>query len=162
MLRGVVGGRQMARRAHAIPFCPQLEAVRLVAVRTTHAGRVHLALHERAVDVDLAVDLAVGVIEPRAQRFRHVVVEERLADLVVRPIVIDRRFQGFQLLNLFPDRQREVEGLKLGDVVRRVNGMPVERPDQFMKVWKSLASADQLSVEVVRGREPLIVTWAIR
>ena len=81
----------------------------------------------------------------------------------VRPVVYDGVFYGFQLLSLFPQREARVPlPIRVGDIVQMINGMSVERPDQFMTIWSNLAQARQLSIRLVRDGEPLLVTWAIR
>lgn len=83
--------------------------------------------------------------------------------VAVRPVVSDGIFFGFQLLSLFPERDaRSPLPIRVGDIVQTVNGMSIERPDQFMSIWASLAHANQLSVRIIRNGEPLLVTWAIR
>jgi general secretion pathway protein C len=77
----------------------------------------------------------------------------------VRPVVVDGRFGGFQILSLF-DGEGE-HALKPGDIVQRVNGRSIERPDQFFEVWKTLPGAETLTVQIVRNRQPLLVTWTI-
>ena len=86
-----------------------------------------------------------------------------VSQLSVRPIVTrDERFFGFQLVSLFPGREAETElPIKKGDIVRRINGQPIERPEQFMALWDSLASATHLSIQVLRGEQPLLITWEI-
>ena len=85
-----------------------------------------------------------------------------LQQVPVRAVVHQRHFVGFQVLGLFPDEADiQVTGLRLGDVVQRVNGSPVERPDQFMKIWKALPQADHLTVQFLRRSQPLEVTWRI-
>mgnify|MGYP003694035785 CR=1 FL=1 len=68
--------RQVALRAERIALGSQLRAVRVVAVRAGDPGGMHAALQERAVFVDLAVDLPVGVIETGFEQRRQVGVEE--------------------------------------------------------------------------------------
>jgi hypothetical protein len=62
-----------------IALCAQLAAVRLMAVAACDAARVHLALQERAPDVDLVALLAVGVIERIGKQRRAIVIEKRFA-----------------------------------------------------------------------------------
>src|SRR6266566_5854016 len=69
----------MALRTEAIALGQQLRAVRVVTVRAGDAGGMHAALQERAVLVDLAVDLSVGVIETRLEQRRQIAVEVGLA-----------------------------------------------------------------------------------
>ena len=84
--------------------------------------------------------------------------------LSVRPIVTrDDRFFGFQLMALFPGREDKTAlPIQTGDIVQRVNGQSIERPEQFMSVWQSLATASHLSIQLMRGDQSLLVTWVIR
>jgi hypothetical protein len=63
----VVDLRLVASRAEVVPGGEELEAVDVVAVAATNVVAVHLALHERAVDIDLLENLAVGVVETVVQ-----------------------------------------------------------------------------------------------
>ena len=51
--------------------------------------------------------------------------------------------------------------LRQGDIVTRVNGGAVERPDQFMKLWEQLPRRDELVVELVRERKRVTLRYAI-
>ena len=80
----------------------------------------------------------------------------------VQPVLLGESFYGFQLRAIFPDYPEFTEdAIRTGDIVQRVNGMPIERPDQFMAAWESLARSDHLSVRVVRDGKALLVTWLI-
>ena len=68
---------------NAISRRAQGETVRIVAVATGHPSAVHPALHERAVLVDLAVDLPVSVIERGSEERGQMGVHERPAVLIV-------------------------------------------------------------------------------
>lgn len=48
-----------------------------------------------------------------------------------------------------------------GDVIVGVNGMPLERPDQFMAAWEGLKEADELRLEFLRGGRALVLRWEI-
>jgi len=86
-----------------------------------------------------------------------------VSQLSVRPIVTrDENFYGFQLMSLFPGRESGSElPIRQGDIVRRINGQSIERPEQFMALWNSLGSASHLSIQVLRGDQPLLITWEI-
>lgn len=80
----------------------------------------------------------------------------------VQPVLLGESFYGFRLRAIFPDYPEFAEdAIRAGDIVQRVNGMPIERPDQFMTAWESLAEASHLSVRVVRDGKALLVTWLI-
>ena len=85
-----------------------------------------------------------------------------IQQVTVRPVLMDRRFYGFQLVELFPESP-ELQNLpiKVGDIVQQANGISIERPDQFMKAWQSLGSADYLSLRVIRDGRPMQITWLV-
>ena len=72
----VVGRRQVALGADGVAGRPQCEAMRFVAVAAGDARLVHLALHERAVDVHFFEDLAVDVVQAYFQQSGEVGVQQ--------------------------------------------------------------------------------------
>lgn len=63
-------------------------------------------------------------------------------------------FVGFRIVS-FRDPQGIYAGVDLtpGDVVLRVNGSPIERPEQALAVWNGLRVTSELCVEYVRNGE---------
>jgi type II secretory pathway component PulC len=64
----------------------------------------------------------------------------------VRPAFRSGRFLGWRVL--------DYEGpgpVRVGDIVMRVNGHGLERPEHFMRAWASLDGRGDLVVELVRG-----------
>jgi hypothetical protein len=59
----IVPGRQVTLRTHAVSGRTQLQAVRFVAVAAGHSGTIHLALQERAIDIDFILHLAIGMVQ---------------------------------------------------------------------------------------------------
>ncbi|MCB9729617.1 MAG: hypothetical protein H6744_04930 [Deltaproteobacteria bacterium] len=83
--------------------------------------------------------------------------------VAVRPVMLDGRFTGFQLLSLFPDQpELATRAIRAGDIIQRVNDQPIGRPEEFMAVWESLAGADHLAIQFVRDGRVLRVTWLIQ
>jgi type II secretory pathway component PulC len=72
------------------------------------------------------------------------------------------RFHGWRLVTFFPGdaRFRGVD-LRAGDVVMRVNGNSVERPEQLLQVWQALRTASELVVDVERAGTPRTLRWTI-
>ena len=60
--------------AQRVPLGAQAAFVGIVTVATRDARRIHTALQERAVDVDLTLDLAIRVVEGFMQRGQTVTV----------------------------------------------------------------------------------------
>ena len=60
----------------------------------------------------------------------------------------DGKFAGWRLVGL-PEEWRGID-VKPGDIVQRVNGLPLETPDQAWEAWKSVAKAPDLRILVKR------------
>lgn len=75
----------------------------------------------------------------------------------------DGRFEGWRLHALFESEPalREASLLRPGDLVLRVNNHSVQRPEQFLAVWESLATAGEINIDVVRGGQPSRVRYQI-
>ena len=81
----------------------------------------------------------------------------------MEPARLGDRFVGYRLRRFFDGDARFARvDLKVGDVVLRVNGMPIGRPEQFMKAWGELKVAKELTVEYVRGGLQRELRWEIR
>ncbi len=72
------------------------------------------------------------------------------------------RFHGWRLVSFFPGDERFAGvDLQAGDVVTRVNGKPIEQPDQFMAVWTELRTSKELIVDVERAGAARTLRWTI-
>ncbi|MFT3764872.1 MAG: serine protease [Minicystis sp.] len=60
----------------------------------------------------------------------------------------DGKFMGWRLVGL-PEEWRGID-LKPGDIVMRINGLPLETPDQAWEAWKSVAKTPDLRITVMR------------
>jgi len=79
---------------------------------------------------------------------------------VERPVFRDNKFFGFRILALDPSFFRGVD-LRPGDVIARVNGFGLERPDDAQQALESLAVASALEVEIERDGRPRQLHYAI-
>ena len=80
----------------------------------------------------------------------------------VVPARIGDGFAGFQVVRFFEGDPRFARvDIKPGDVVVRVNDMPIGKPDQFMKAWEDMKVASELTVEYVRGASKRVLRWEI-
>jgi S1-C subfamily serine protease len=88
--------------------------------------------------------------------FIHHVVVERF------PRRRSHRFRGWQIAEFFPGDPRFAQAdIRPGDVVLRVNGRLIERPDQFAEIWSSLRRARELVVDAERDGKPRQLRWRI-
>ncbi len=72
----------------------------------------------------------------------------------------DGKFVGFRIAALQGDSWRGVD-LKPGDVVTRVNGFSIERPEQALEAFQSLDVASELRVDLQRDGAPHELRYAI-
>jgi hypothetical protein len=77
-----------------------------------------------------------------------------LQGIETEPELEGGRFVGFRLVSIYPQDER-LSGVELepGDVVLRVNGQRIERPEQALQVWNGLRVASELWIEYRRGDE---------
>ena len=72
------------------------------------------------------------------------------------------RFKGFKVAALTGDPSFWAGvDLKPGDVVMRVNGKPIERPEQALAVFHSLETAPEIRVATERAGEPRELVFPI-
>ncbi len=77
-----------------------------------------------------------------------------LGELEVEPVLVKGRFHGWRIVAFRdPARWSKVD-LKPGDVVLKVNDHTLERPEDAMVPWQSLAIADELRVSYERDGQP--------
>ncbi|MGH7282836.1 MAG: hypothetical protein ACRELY_15025 [Polyangiaceae bacterium] len=72
----------------------------------------------------------------------------------------DGKFVGFRIAALQGDGWRGVD-LKPGDVVTKVNGFSIERPEQALEAFQSLDVASELRVDLQRDGAPHELRYAI-
>lgn len=75
-----------------------------------------------------------------------------------RPVFRAGKFLGFRLMSVPADWRVD---LAPGDVIVRVNGFSVERPESAFDAFESLEVASELRVDYERNGEPRALRWAI-
>jgi type II secretory pathway component PulC len=74
------------------------------------------------------------------------------------PVMRDGKFYGFRIKALDPSWNI---GLAPGDVVTRVNGMPIEHPEEADAALRSLEKAPKLRIDFEREGKPRVVELPI-
>lgn len=90
------------------------------------------------------------------QRIQKEGAQQFIQQVRVRPTFTRGRFYGWRVL-----AYRGPGKLRQGDVVRRVNGASIERPEQFMKVWEAMAERSRLEIHLVRQGREVRASWPI-
>jgi S1-C subfamily serine protease len=82
--------------------------------------------------------------------------------VVVDAAMEKKRFRGWIIRSLYPrDACYQQVDLRPGDVVLKVNGKGLERPEQASEVFQSVGSAPALVVEFLRDGAPMKLTFQI-
>jgi type II secretory pathway component PulC len=85
-----------------------------------------------------------------------------LQNVKTEAVLSHGHFVGWRMLALFPKRPEvRVQGIKVGDVLVRVNGVSVERPEDFKSVWDTLDTANELVLEIERDGQASALHYAI-
>lgn len=83
-----------------------------------------------------------------------------LQRVTTTPHVEGGSFVGHRLVELNDPIFAGVD-LQPGDTLLRVNGMPLERPEQAVAVWNALRVASELTLDLLRDGEPRQLRYAI-
>ena len=97
-------------------------------------------------DVDEVLDAGRGKFLQRAE---------------LRPQLHEGAFVGFRVLELRPPAWWQGVDLFPGDVVTRVNGMPIEQPTEAHAAFESLRNAGKLTVTYLRDDKERELSYSI-
>jgi len=86
-----------------------------------------------------------------------------MSQVALEPVIAaGRRFLGFRLVSMFDDGVRvRRSGVRAGDIVQRVNGVPLRTPDDLTKILAGLRQASAIDLKMLRDGEPVTVRLAI-
>lgn len=80
----------------------------------------------------------------------------------VQPAFSGGRFTGFQIVAVSEEGSRLMGGaLQPGDVVVRVNRRAISRPEDYMAAWESLKGCGEVSLQIMRGGQPMELVWPV-
>lgn len=100
----------------------------------------------RRADVESVVDAGLG-------RF--------LSRVALEPRVIGGKFTGWTIVALQPPELWQGVDLRPGDVVTRVNGMPIERETEAYDTFQAVRQAATLEVTYLRQNQPRTLRYTI-
>jgi hypothetical protein len=86
-----------------------------------------------------------------------------LARIEVSPVMSRGRFVGFRLdaAQDLADWRAAGADIRLGDIVLRINGVRIERPEQAMWAFERLRIVSAIEVELLRDGAPVTVRYPI-
>lgn len=151
----------------AIQSGVQLKDVEASAIEVDNHGRLERILMEK---VALAGTAAASARDNN--RIRHMsraVVDAKLNDLPTLltqaraiPHQMNGKPDGFLIQEIVHGSLYDQAGLKNGDVIRKVNGQAITRPEQGIKLFQSLKKANGIDLEFARNGVVRSVHFDIR
>jgi len=72
-----------------------------------------------------------------------------------------RRTDGFRVLNVKPGAIFEKLGVRNGDVIKKINGTPMDNVEQAFQLLQQLKFEKRFEIEIFRGARPLVVSYEI-
>lgn len=82
-----------------------------------------------------------------------------LARLKVSAAMRNGRYEGFRVTAIDPSWASA--GIQVGDVLLRLNGQPIERPEQAQVAFESLRVASEVALELARNGEKLTLRYRV-
>lgn len=83
-------------------------------------------------------------------------------ELFSQALMVPNAGGGFLVREIQPNSLYEKLGLRVGDVLRSVNGRPINTVDDAMKAYQALSTARDIQVEVVRGGRSEQLTYNLQ
>jgi S1-C subfamily serine protease len=85
-----------------------------------------------------------------------------LAEFLTEPALNARgEFEGFRIVRVTDPQKFRGLGIGPGDVVRSINGQPIERPGQAYEAFVALKSAESLDIDYTRSGRPMRLSLPI-
>lgn len=85
-----------------------------------------------------------------------------LADVKLRLEVRDGYVAGYPVESVRAHSRAAMLGLRAGDVIRAVNGVPVRQPYLFADTVNKLGQANQITIELERAAVPLSLYYTVQ
>jgi general secretion pathway protein C len=124
------------------------EAVMLKELAALPAGAI-----SRAAPVSPTGQQPVRATGPTSAVVDRNLMQKQLQkpEFLSQALIVPNPGGGFQVREVQAGSVYEKLGLRVGDVIRSVNGQPVNNMDEVMRMYQQFSSENQINVEVVRA-----------
>ncbi len=78
-------------------------------------------------------------------------MDNALRGLRAGPYRVDGKIEGYKLFSVHPSSVLYRFGARNGDVVKRINGHPVESTEKLYQMWQNLKGDSRITVDLERG-----------
>ena len=113
-----------------------------------------------------------GVIRS-SNRDHYVLDREKVSDMIsnvnqfmtqvrVSPHFHEGKPVGYRVSDIKQGSLIEEIGIKNGDIIKSVNGLPIAKPDQAFEAYQQLMEESQITLELQRGRADQVITYELK
>ncbi|MFO7986420.1 MAG: type II secretion system protein N [Desulfatiglandaceae bacterium] len=89
-------------------------------------------------------------------------INELLTQVRIRPHLKNGKPDGFMLSHISSGSMFSKLGLKRGDIVKRLNGAPINTPEDAFAFYKALESGSALTLDIIRQGREKTINYTIR
>jgi general secretion pathway protein C len=89
-------------------------------------------------------------------------VNQFMTQLRVRPFFVNGAPIGYLVTDIKQGSLIDQIGLKDGDVIQGVNGIPITKPEQAFAAYQQLKNESQITLEVRRGNSSQVITYELK
>ena len=96
-------------------------------------------------------------------------LDEQLQDLTalgsqarIVPNYRNGKYEGFKLVGVRPGSLYRAIGIRSGDVVKSINGKPIDSPNKAIELFDKLKSSDQIALEIERRGQAKQLNYNIK
>lgn len=89
-------------------------------------------------------------------------MSQLMTQVRIVPNFLEGEPDGFKLLSIRRGSIFDRLGLRNGDVVRKINGIPLDNPQKVFEIYEGLESGQSISVGVLRGKREQTFTYELK
>ncbi|MCZ8157730.1 MAG: general secretion pathway protein GspC [Leptospira sp.] len=78
------------------------------------------------------------------------------------PHLVEGKIEGYKLYQVAKDHVFYALGARSGDIIRRVNGMPLNDTEKMLEIWSSVKQAPKIAVDLERQGKIITYEFIIR
>ncbi|MBK8399408.1 MAG: general secretion pathway protein GspC [Leptospiraceae bacterium] len=78
------------------------------------------------------------------------------------PNLVNGKIDGYKIYQVAPSHIFAQLGAKGGDIVKRVNGMPLNETEKMLEIWAAIKNSQKVTVDLVRKEKIITYEFLIR
>jgi general secretion pathway protein C len=78
-------------------------------------------------------------------------VDNALAGIRAGPYRVNNKIEGYKLFSVSPDNILFRMGARSGDIIKRINGHPLDSTEKLYKMWQSVQGDTKITIDLERG-----------